>query len=216
MSNQTNDCDPVTGQCKCRDNATGRQCNRCKDGNNILDNNGICIKPSTIIDEEDPTPFPQLCNGVLCQYGALCITTSSGEQTCSCEALQCSNQLRPVCASDRKSYANKCHMRLMGCRSATRLHVLYFGYCKENDRATFAEDFAVDIVDTMKLPAKPQNKLTKCDERLVFRCLHGGTCYVDGTNTARCLCPIGRSGTYCELGKSLFCLFPLAFFFLWL
>ena len=71
---------------------------------------------------------PNPCNQVTCGSGQECETDKQGRASCGCPDY-CEPIIRPVCASDRKTYQNLCEMNKRGCKRQTHLTVKYFGTC---------------------------------------------------------------------------------------
>ena len=72
--------------------------------------------------------MPNPCNQVTCGSGQECKTDKQGRASCGCPDF-CEPIIRPVCASDRKTYKNLCEMNKQGCKRQTHLTVKYFGTC---------------------------------------------------------------------------------------
>ena len=54
-----------------------------------------------------------------------------------CECIQtCSEDYKPVCGSDDKTYSNECEMNIKACNEKVELTVKHTGQCgKSNDKA---------------------------------------------------------------------------------
>ena len=60
--------------------------------------------------------------------GQECETDKQGRAKCSCPDY-CEPEVRPVCASNGKTYQNVCEMNKQGCKRQSYLTVKYFGTC---------------------------------------------------------------------------------------
>ena len=69
--------------------------------------------------------FSEMCNSVLCKYGARC---RNGE--CVCPFL-CPVDYEPVCGDDGKTYHNQCEMDKHGCQQNKDIDVAHTGECED-------------------------------------------------------------------------------------
>ena len=56
--------------------------------------------------------------------------TKQGIASCACPA-RCERVVRPVCASDGRTYDNACEMRRAGCGRRVDVRAKYIGVCGE-------------------------------------------------------------------------------------
>ncbi|KAL1116864.1 hypothetical protein AAG570_005333 [Ranatra chinensis] len=68
------------------------------------------------------------CSDTVCGGGEVCQVGEGRIARCSCGEM-CPLELSPVCASDGKTYANECHLRMEACRSRRPLQLIYRGHC---------------------------------------------------------------------------------------
>jgi len=69
------------------------------------------------------------CEGFECNFqGELCEVDDSGQPSCVCADV-CIALYAPVCASDGKTYSNKCWMNVKACQNRVPLNVTYSGKC---------------------------------------------------------------------------------------
>lgn len=107
------DCDRVSGKCRCRPGVKGLQCDQCP--------------PHWHLAGHGCVPGPShSCQRLKCQYGAVCRQMGTRVE-CSCQ-LNCSvhNQsaTSPVCASDGTQHPSLCHFREHMCRLQKRIHIV--------------------------------------------------------------------------------------------
>ena len=68
------------------------------------------------------------CERVHCDPGEECRINEFGVASCQCRDV-CEAVVRPVCASDGRTYDSECDLRLEACRAKKRINVAYFGLC---------------------------------------------------------------------------------------
>ena len=71
------------------------------------------------------------CKLLSCGPGEECRTSKQGISECACAESSCARVVRPVCASDRRTYVNECEMRRRACQTGADLTVRYVGTCGE-------------------------------------------------------------------------------------
>ena len=68
------------------------------------------------------------CNLLSCSFGEFCSITKQGITSCACPS-DCERIVRPVCASDGRTYDNECEMRRAGCEARMDIEAKYIGVC---------------------------------------------------------------------------------------
>jgi len=68
------------------------------------------------------------CNLLSCNYGQECSIDNQGIAECVCPT-SCEPLVRPVCATDGKTYDNLCEMHRSACRLKVNVTVKYIGVC---------------------------------------------------------------------------------------
>lgn len=73
------------------------------------------------------------CKDTKCPADKICILNRRNEPTCECPKYcpykQAYKKLGKVCASNKKTYKDVCHMHHHSCREQTNLTVLFYGSC---------------------------------------------------------------------------------------
>ena len=70
------------------------------------------------------------CSSRHCGEYERCEIDGDGAARCTCPDT-CQPVVRPVCASDDRTYDNTCLMELERCRSGRAMHALHYGLCGE-------------------------------------------------------------------------------------
>ncbi|XP_023225302.1 agrin-like isoform X1 [Centruroides sculpturatus] len=99
------------------------------------------------------------CEGVECPAFQDCQLDENRNPICRCNAI-CTTDIRPVCASDGKTYTNECTLRVEACKSRRNLRIIYSGECNKG--------------------------VNPCDS---LRCSPGQQCHIDHYGIATCQCP---------------------------
>ncbi|XP_053214035.1 agrin-like isoform X2 [Panonychus citri] len=76
------------------------------------------------------------CDGIDCPANQICQLDEHRNPICRCNSL-CNDNFKPICASNGKTYANECYLRVESCRSRRNLYVIHQGDCnssKVNDQ----------------------------------------------------------------------------------
>ncbi|XP_054266356.1 agrin-like [Macrosteles quadrilineatus] len=68
------------------------------------------------------------CSSLLCSPGEECIISKFGIAECSCPT-ECETVVRPVCASDGRTYDSMCHLRKVACQAKADIKVAHTGQC---------------------------------------------------------------------------------------
>ncbi|XP_035210218.1 agrin-like, partial [Stegodyphus dumicola] len=76
------------------------------------------------------------CKGVECPNSQVCQLDENRNALCRCNG-ECSEDLRPVCGSDGKTYTNECTLRVEACKSRKNIRVVYAGECSTAYRLLF-------------------------------------------------------------------------------
>ncbi|VDO98563.1 unnamed protein product [Soboliphyme baturini] len=98
------------------------------------------------------------CAHVTCPDGTICKLDSLRQPVCRCSE-QCPLTIRPVCASNGKTYQNECFMAVDACKSNVDLRMIYEGTCESGDNP--------------------------CSN---MKCLHGQQCFIDSDSRPSCMC----------------------------
>nr|XP_042908817.1 agrin-like [Parasteatoda tepidariorum] len=89
------------------------------------------------------------CQGVECPNSQVCQLDEHRNAMCRCNAI-CSEDIRPVCGSDGKTYANECALRVEACKFRKNIRVVYSGECStgknpcENIQCEILEECNID------------------------------------------------------------------------
>ncbi|GFW86533.1 hypothetical protein TNCV_4333171 [Trichonephila clavipes] len=68
------------------------------------------------------------CQGVECPNSQVCQLDEHRNAICRCNAV-CSDDMRPVCGSDGRTYSNECTLRVEACKFRKNIRVVYSGEC---------------------------------------------------------------------------------------
>ncbi|XP_043244831.1 agrin-like, partial [Amphibalanus amphitrite] len=99
------------------------------------------------------------CSALRCSEYERCEIDRGGVARCTCPDT-CEPVVRPVCASDGRTYDNTCRLELERCRSGRAMHALHYGVCGTQDPCA------------------------------THRCPYGGVCRSNGPGSEpRCDCP---------------------------
>ncbi len=71
------------------------------------------------------------CNLLSCNYGQECSMDKHGITECVCPK-SCEPIVRPVCATDGKTYDNMCEMKKSACNQRLNITAKYIGVCGKN------------------------------------------------------------------------------------
>lgn len=86
-----------------------------------------CAKSCNLCDAQ------RKCKDTKCPADKICILNRRNEPTCECPKYcpykQAYKKLGKVCASNKKTYKDVCHMHHHSCREQTNLTVLFYGSC---------------------------------------------------------------------------------------
>ncbi|XP_037076211.1 agrin-like [Pollicipes pollicipes] len=115
-------------------------------------------RPLRIIYRGQCSSSANPCSSVQCSEHEQCSIDGDGVARCTCQDA-CQAVVRPVCASDGRTYDNTCLMELERCRSGRAMHVRHYGICGTSDPCA------------------------------THSCQHGGVCRSDGAGTPHCECP---------------------------
>lgn len=85
--------------------------------------------PPHILDVP-PTPPPDPCNVMNCEFGSTCLILEDGLPRCSCTLNCTAHQLEPVCASDLKMYSSECAMNREACQRQVELRLRPLELCE--------------------------------------------------------------------------------------
>lgn len=72
------------------------------------------------------------CYGMKCPDSQICQIDDQRNPVCKCNAA-CGTEFEPVCASNGKSYANECILRLEACKTRKSLRILHQGVCPDSN-----------------------------------------------------------------------------------
>jgi len=78
-----------------------------------------------------PSKDPSPCFRVRCPFYGICRVKEGGAPYCACSN-SCEKTYKPVCASDDRSYFNKCFLRKNSCRLRQLITVKYIGLCSKS------------------------------------------------------------------------------------
>lgn len=70
------------------------------------------------------------CEVSLCSHKQHICKVVNKMATCECNSA-CTQDYNPVCASDGKTYANRCSMEVTECEKGEKLRVIKMGECSE-------------------------------------------------------------------------------------
>ncbi|XP_015782759.1 agrin isoform X2 [Tetranychus urticae] len=101
------------------------------------------------------------CDGIDCPVNQICQLDEHRNPICRCSSL-CNDNFKPVCASDGKTYANECFLRVESCRSRHNLYIIHQGDCNSS-------------------------KIN--DKCISLNCSNYAMCDLSQSGTASCLCP---------------------------
>ena len=77
------------------------------------------------------------CGEVTCPGTEVCrLEAATRKPICRCGE-SCPIEWSPVCASDGKTYANECALKLESCRSGVTLRTVYWGSCDQGNPTDF-------------------------------------------------------------------------------
>ena len=82
------------------------------------------------------------CEVSLCSHKRHWCEVQNGTAVCVCNTV-CTLEYAPVCASDNKTYPNKCAMEVAACESSQRLRVVKPGKCGKCQKSMFTFFFLV-------------------------------------------------------------------------
>ncbi|CDW53546.1 agrin [Trichuris trichiura] len=125
-----------TAQCVCPENCPAREANATVCGEDGLDYSSICEMDKRSCDLQRPIKLKMMgqcnpCTNVTCPEYTVCKVGWDRMPRCRCSD-RCSMELKPVCASNNKTYRNACFMNIESCRLYQELSVLYEGFCQPN------------------------------------------------------------------------------------
>lgn len=115
------DCDQMTGQCRCRPLVSGHKCDQCADGATVGPNGCQLLPPGIELKDEPAAAASGAatsrdeCSRDKCHHGAVC-DEKDGRTQCVCP-YDCSSSRGPaVCATDGRRYKSLCHLLRRACR----------------------------------------------------------------------------------------------------
>ncbi|KAI2803475.1 hypothetical protein BLOT_007606 [Blomia tropicalis] len=112
------DCDKLTGKCRCRAGVTGLKCDQCHNTEWQLTNRG-CVPIKTEQFNGNP------CQHHQCHYGAICLHNGiNAHCTCQLDCPKTNQSSNRICASDGTIHSSMCHFREHTCHLRKRLHVV--------------------------------------------------------------------------------------------
>ena len=120
-----------------------------RDGKLLEDIQGIPTLEGTLIFppvqitphilEQPPTPPPDPCLIMNCEFGSNCVILEDGLPRCSC-TLNCTEEkhsTEPVCASDLKMYPSECAMNREACQRQVELRLRPLELCEGELKGNF-------------------------------------------------------------------------------
>ncbi|XP_054715534.1 agrin-like [Uloborus diversus] len=128
--------DGVTSECVCPEKCTAygnSRSSRAVCGTDGKDYPNHCELKKTSCREMRPLEVRFIgrcdpCEGVECPNAQVCQLDDNRNAICRCNAI-CSEDLKPVCGSDGKTYTNECTLRVDACKSRKNIRVVYAGRC---------------------------------------------------------------------------------------
>ncbi|KHJ48489.1 Kazal-type serine protease inhibitor domain protein, partial [Trichuris suis] len=125
-----------TAQCVCPEHCPTQEANATVCGDDGLDYSSACEmdKRSCVLQRPIKLKLTgqcDACTNVTCPEYTVCKVGWDRMPRCRCSD-RCSMELKPVCASNNKTYRNVCFMNIESCRLYQELSVLYEGFCKPN------------------------------------------------------------------------------------
>ncbi|XP_071109969.1 agrin-like isoform X1 [Haliotis cracherodii] len=116
------------------------------------------------------------CEGFRCEEPEVCHLDKQRKPICRCN-FQCADVFEPVCATNGRTYSNKCLLRREACKARKDIDVLYSGECTPG----------INVISPGAVQDEYKTDVTNpCDK---IRCGDEEECSVDRQGRASCVCP---------------------------
>ncbi|CAJ0557949.1 unnamed protein product, partial [Mesorhabditis spiculigera] len=130
------------------------------------------------------------CSSLMCPPGTRCQISPQSTAKCECDG-ECPQIVKPVCATDGKTYSNECEMRKAGCEATKRLAVRHTGSCGVGVCSTFTGCRAPQVC--VPKGDKPRCVCPECGDELKEVCGSDAQTYANECRLRQTSCKTGQS-----------------------